>query len=73
MKISGYVEGLIKRRAMLARQLQTACKNLDFYLDRNGIETDSGDSHGGMEIYTNPDESAERIREAIRSKVKSGR
>lgn len=70
MKISGYVEKLIKRREVLAKQLQTACRNLDHYLDSNGIEAESYDTHGGVEIYVNPTESAERIREAIRNKIK---
>ena len=70
MKINGYVEKLIERRERLAKQLQVACNNLDYYLDRNGIETESYDTHGGVEIYVNPTESAERIREAIRNKIK---
>lgn len=65
MKINGYVKNLIKRRERLAIDLAIACKNLDHYLDNNGIEVDDGDAHGGTEIYTDPTGSAKRICEAI--------
>jgi hypothetical protein len=41
---------------------------LDTWLDKNNIETEICDTHGGVEISVNPAESARRIREAILSK-----
>jgi hypothetical protein len=66
MEVPKYVEEMIKRRERLAMQLDDVCRDLDTWLDKNDIETEMRDTHGGVEIYVNPTESAQRIREAIK-------
>ena len=66
MKIPKCVDKLIDRRARLASDLMDVCGELDDWLDKNGIEAEFEDTRGGVEIYTNPYDSAKRIRQAIR-------
>ena len=66
MKIPKYVEKLIDRRARLAGALMEVCWELDEWLDKNGVEAEMEDTHGGVEIYTTPYDSAKRIRQVIR-------
>ena len=66
MKIPKYIAKLIDRRARLAGALMDVCWELDEWLDKNGVEAEMEDTHGGAEIYVNPYDSAKRIRQAIR-------
>jgi hypothetical protein len=65
MKIPKYVQKLIDRRCKLADQLAEVCYDLDEWLDKNGIECESCDTHTGVEIYCNPCSSRQRIINAI--------
>ena len=66
MRIPKYVDKLIDRRARLAGDLMDVCGELDDWLEKNGIEAETWDTRGGVEIYTSPYSSAGRIRQAIR-------
>lgn len=68
MKIPKYVEYALKMRCNLACKLDNVCKIVDKFIDENDIEVDYEDYHGGVEIYVNPHESCERIKEAIENK-----
>ena len=68
MQIPKTVEQMILRRERLAIQLDDAMNALDHWLDKNGINTEECDTHGGVEVYVNPSDSAERIRQAILGK-----
>ena len=65
MEIPRKIEKLIERRTRLAVQLDNVCNELDEWLDTHNIEVENEDSHGGVEIYVNPYDSGERIKEAI--------
>lgn len=71
MKIPKYIDNLISRRERLAYELEDACRALEEWLEKNGWDDLlSGDdlmedTHGGVEIYCNPSESAKRIRKYI--------
>lgn len=65
MQIPKKIEKLIEKRIELAIKLDNVCGELDEWLDKNDIETENEDSHGGVEIYVNPHDSGERIRKAI--------
>ena len=65
MKIPKRIEALIDKRTKLASRLDDACGELDAWLDKNNIETESEDTHGGVEIFVNPYDSGQRIKEAI--------
>lgn len=67
MKIPKYVQGLIDRRCKLADQLAGVCYDLDKWLDKNNIECETCDTHGGVEIYVNPCSSRQRIMNAIKN------
>ena len=68
MQIPKKIEKLIERRTKLASQLDDVCGELDKWLDKNNIETEFEDTHGGVEIYVNPYDSGKRIRNAILKK-----
>ena len=68
MELPKTIDGLIERRKRLAFQLSEVCYELDDWLDKNEIETEPFDTHGGVEIFENPTDSANRIREAIKKK-----
>lgn len=68
MEIPKYIDRLINTRASLASQFNdTDCK-LSKWLDKNGIEAESCDYHGGVEALVNPWDSAKRVRQAINDK-----
>lgn len=74
MKIPKYIDNLISRRERLAYELEDACRALEEWLEKNGwddmLDGDlMEDTHGGVEIYVNPDESADRIRRYIEDKL----
>ena len=68
MQIPKKIEKLIDRRTKLANQLFMVSSELDEWLDGNGIEAESFDTHGGVEIYTNANDSADRVKKAILDK-----
>lgn len=65
MKIPKYVDTLLKQRTRYAILLNAAMYDLDEWLDKNGIECEDCDTHTGVEIYCNPNDSEERVRLAI--------
>ena len=72
MKIPKYVDTLLKQRTHYANLLDKVSFQLDQWLDKNGIECESYDTHTGVEIYCNPFSSERRIREAISNHEKDG-
>lgn len=68
MKIPKYIEKLINTRANLASQFNNADYRLSKWLDKNGIEAESCDFHGGVEALVNPWDSAKRVKQAIEDK-----
>lgn len=68
MKIPKYIEKLIERRAGFAVLLNDADWKLAEWLERKGIEVEEFDIYGGCEIYRNPWDSADRIKQAIKDK-----
>ena len=68
MKIPKKVEDMLKRRIKYARAVQQADYEVSSWLDKHEIEAEQYDTYGGVEIFGNPEASAERIREAIRRK-----
>lgn len=74
MKIPKYIDNLISRRERLAYELEDAYRALEIWLEKNGwddlLDGDlMEDTRGGVEIYVNPDESADRIRRYIEDKL----
>jgi len=59
------IEKLLNQRIYAAIQVQSADYVLAAWLEKNGIEVEEYDILGGVEIYGNPNSSAERIRQAI--------
>lgn len=68
MKLPKYIDKLLYRRAILARFLLEIDWTITEFLHRNNIEADTADYCGGVEIYVNPEDSAERVRQAIINK-----
>lgn len=68
MNIPKKVQKLIDRRCRLALQLADVSYELDAWLDKNGVECESFDTHTGVEIYGNPVASKRRVTEAILEK-----
>ena len=68
MKIPKYVQRLIDRRCKLADELAEVSYALDVWLDENGIQCETYDTHTGVEIYCDPYSSKQRIINAILNK-----
>lgn len=68
MKIPKYIEQLIDKRTKLVEQLIDVTYDLDCWLDKHCIECEFEDTHGGVEIYFNPYESGERVKQVIKNK-----
>ena len=65
MKIPKYIDKLLDRRAKLALGLIDVDFVVSDWIEKNGIEVASEDYLTGVEMYSNPIDSADRIREAI--------
>lgn len=65
MKIPKYIDNALRMRTKYAYLLSDRCSIIDEWLDKNGIECEYCDTHGGCEIYVNPYDSEQRIRECI--------
>ena len=70
MKRPKYIENLIDRRAGLAVLLNHADHKLGEWLEKNGVNVEEYDIYGGCEMYVNPWNSADRIKQAIKDKQK---
>ena len=68
MKIPTYIDEALKKRTRYALLLDKQCSIVDEWLDKNGIECLLEDTHGGVEIYANPENSEESIRDCIKNK-----
>lgn len=68
MRIPENIEELIDERERLAACLNSADYKLSEWLEKNNIDADMDDIHGGCEMYVNPGASANRIRQAILEK-----
>ena len=65
MRIPKHIEQALNRRMKSAYVFNETDYIISTYLDKMGIETETYDTHGGVEAIVNPYESAERIRKAI--------
>ena len=65
MKIPKYIDDALRMRTKYACLVSDRCSIIDEWLDKNGIECEYCDTHGGCEIYVNPYDSEQRIRECI--------
>ena len=65
MKIPKYIDKALHLRTKYAQLLDTQMYIVDEWLDKNGIECETCDTHTGVEIYCNPRESEKRVRDAI--------
>lgn len=65
MKIPKYIDIALRMRTKYACLLSDRCSIVDWWLDKNEIECESCDTHGGVEIYIDPFASEQRIRECI--------
>ena len=68
MKLPKYIDNLLKRRAKLANDLMDVDYQITQFIAKYNIEVESCDYCTGVEMYVNPDSSAERVRQAILSK-----
>lgn len=68
MKTPKYIDEALKKRTKYALMLAEQCRIVDNWLDNNDIECETCDTHTGYEIYMNPIDSEERIRECIENK-----
>lgn len=70
MKLTKKMEALIDKRARLAAKLMSVGIEVDEMIESNGLENEIADYdwRTGFEMYCNPYDSAERIKEAIRNK-----
>ena len=71
MKCPKYVSKLLDKRINSAFNLREADTKLVEWLEKNNIAVEEYDILGGCEMYVNPYNSAERIREAIERHVSS--
>lgn len=65
MQIPKYIEKALEQRVKAAEKFNETDYLISTWLDEKGIDVEIFDTHGGVEAIVNPDESAERIREAI--------
>lgn len=65
MKIPKYIEQALDRRVKSAIRLNEADMVITDFIIKNDIVVESYDYATGVEMYANPYESANRIREAI--------
>ena len=65
MQIPKYIEKALEQRVKAAEKFNEADYIVSTYLDKMGIEADMWNTYSGANAIVNPDESAERIREAI--------
>ena len=69
MKIPKFIEKALNDRVSAATKFNNADLIISEWCDKNGIYLESHDCYGGVESLVNPYESAERISQAIRSKI----
>ncbi len=68
MKIPKEIENALKRRVRAAETLLETDHIVSNFIEENGIEAEECDYLTGVEMYANPQASADRIRKAIRAK-----
>ena len=68
VKIPKYIEKLLLRRELYATEILVISEKIDEFLEKHGIEVEEYDRTSGVEVYVNPEESANRIRKAIKEK-----
>lgn len=68
MKIPREIENALKKRAKSAEVLNEMDHIISEFIRDHDIEAEECDYLTGVEMYSNPQASADRIREAIRAK-----
>jgi hypothetical protein len=69
MKVPKYIEQALNKRVKGACMVMESDRIITNFIEKYGIVCDFEDYCGGVEIYSNPYDSAERILEAIRQKT----
>ena len=71
MWLTKRMEQLLDRRAELASELSKVSAEIDKFIVNNGIQDiEHVDYDTGVEVFTNPYASAERVKDAIRNHKK---
>ena len=70
MECPKYISEALRKRALYANRLLDLDYMISEFIEKNNIDVDPEDIHGGCEIYVNPDESSQRVLEAIIAKEK---
>lgn len=68
MKMPKRIDQALKMRTKYAELLWGRMVTVDKFLDEHGIQVEEFDTSTGCEIYCNPRDSEERVRQAIISK-----
>ena len=68
MKCPDYIRNALNKRATYADKVAILDGIVADWLEKNGIEVEFEDIHGGVEIYVNPYDSSQRILDAIEAK-----
>lgn len=71
MECPAYIKEALRKRAIYADRVSTLDGIISEWVEKNGIEVDFEDIHGGVEIYVNPYDSSNRVLEAIINKEAS--
>lgn len=67
MQIPKYIEKALERRVNAAEKFNNADIIISDFIEKYDIDVEIYDYHGGVESIVNPDDSAERIRQAIQN------
>ena len=68
LKIPKYIEQALQKRVKAAVQLMDIDEIITDFINENNIDAEYEDFCGGCEMYINPYDSAERIRQSILNK-----
>lgn len=71
MKIPKYIDEALKKRSKAAVMFNKYDFIISTFIDKNNIDVDMADYHGGVESIINPTESEMAIREAVCEHKKS--
>ena len=68
MECPKYIQEALRKRAVYADKVAVLDGIISEWCEKNGIEVDYEDIHGGCEIYVNPYDSSQRVFDAIEKK-----
>ena len=68
MECPKYIQEALRKRAVYTDKVAVLDGIVSEWVEKNGIEVDYEDIHGGCEIYVNPYDSSQRVLDAIMAK-----